>query len=675
MRFNRFYFAALLLPLLVLLAVPPLRVPARRLASGQYRALFPVPLQPPNRDTSEPAQLSDEASLDAQIVGIARFNFPPRLRFVSYAELAREHPDQVLPLICALNWMQGRDGRIAGPWEDPAGWTMQSAGASVVVPTLRPGIGGPSSAIPENNYLPSDLILALELARRGQKLEPDNTFFDWMAARALFALNRDDEASEVLIAASRKTGFDLHYRDWWDASFGAAGRGAPLLAEEKTAQVGFVLLPYITNLIHVQRLALWSAMQKEDAGDVAGALEIEGALWRLLITMHRRALLGIESSIAARLVQGVWCAPADMAAFRRLRPNLQKTSIKPQMERLNRDATAFARYARRHNRSDLAREAARFATELRIFYDPQRARRPSEALMVSLQSGASRAAALSAASAMAAAWQLVAALGLWLFFTVWGPLVPPRRELETGGTAVPRLDSRWVIVPLVIGAALSLGLACLERHFLAGVWAAGFASRNWLAKDSAGQKFAAWTALAAIAAPLVLAMLACFLGAMQLKRRIPREAAHEFTARELGAPEALEWLQSATQEARKWLWLLFLPAVAATLWVFEGAMVATNPIVKTSIRRDMTQIFEVCLAAWLVFVFWRARYVGPRAHCGAVYAGLFALRRALAWTIPLSLWLLLLALGSGVAPRAQAERELQRFLRSENPARLGPDRN
>ena len=53
----------------------------------------------------------------------------------------------------------------------------------------------------------------LFLADRGQRLEPQNSFFDWMKLAALIALHRDDEAIRVLHAASNKRGYDSHLRD------------------------------------------------------------------------------------------------------------------------------------------------------------------------------------------------------------------------------------------------------------------------------------------------------------------------------------------------------------------------------------------------------------------------------------------------------------------------------
>ncbi|BCM90222.1 hypothetical protein IAD21_02073 [Abditibacteriota bacterium] len=48
---------------------------------------------------------------------------------------------------------------------------------------------------------------------RGAKLEPNNTFWDWVQIMGLLAANRDDEVWPVLRAARNKTGYDDHVND------------------------------------------------------------------------------------------------------------------------------------------------------------------------------------------------------------------------------------------------------------------------------------------------------------------------------------------------------------------------------------------------------------------------------------------------------------------------------
>lgn len=51
----------------------------------------------------------------------------------------------------------------------------------------------------------SEWLALLVLARRGQKLEPNNSYWDWAALRSLVALNRQREIESLLGAAQRKT--------------------------------------------------------------------------------------------------------------------------------------------------------------------------------------------------------------------------------------------------------------------------------------------------------------------------------------------------------------------------------------------------------------------------------------------------------------------------------------
>lgn len=53
----------------------------------------------------------------------------------------------------------------------------------------------------------------IDLARRGQRLQPNNTYFDWVLLHALLATKRDDEAHRVIALAAKKTGFNAFERD------------------------------------------------------------------------------------------------------------------------------------------------------------------------------------------------------------------------------------------------------------------------------------------------------------------------------------------------------------------------------------------------------------------------------------------------------------------------------
>lgn len=48
----------------------------------------------------------------------------------------------------------------------------------------------------------------IDLARQGQALQPNNTYFDWMLLYALYGSERDDEAKRVLAGAAKKTGYN-----------------------------------------------------------------------------------------------------------------------------------------------------------------------------------------------------------------------------------------------------------------------------------------------------------------------------------------------------------------------------------------------------------------------------------------------------------------------------------
>jgi hypothetical protein len=172
--------------------------------------------------------------------------------------------------------------------------------------------------------------------------------------------------------------------------------------------------------------------------------------------------------------------------------------------------------------------------------------------------------------------------------------------------------------------------------------------------------------VAAIVAPILIGALFSFVVALRWPRQMPREVEKpELSARELGAAVGFDWMHRWSQFAQKWLWLLFLPAVASCLFLLWAVSFYLVPVIPTN-SYDLLNVFGYFVIVWLVFIFWRVRFGLPRSQRGAVYAGFFAFRRVLAWTLPLSLWLLIFALWGGVAARAQAETDLQQFLASEN---------
>lgn len=70
----------------------------------------------------------------------------------------------------------------------------------------------PKTALQTPESPPAYWLSLLNLARRGQALDPQNAYFDWRVIYALLALRRDDEAREALQIAARKSRYEDPHR-------------------------------------------------------------------------------------------------------------------------------------------------------------------------------------------------------------------------------------------------------------------------------------------------------------------------------------------------------------------------------------------------------------------------------------------------------------------------------
>jgi hypothetical protein len=118
-------------------------------------------------------------------------------------------------------------------------------------------------------------------------LEPTNSFYDWALIYFLLCARRDTEALRVLDLGSRKPHYDDHFFDSIQASINAQEKVRPLLVEEKQQAVMSALLPHLAKMRHVSRILSWMAWQRQQSGDIQGALQIRSQLARLSWTMMR----------------------------------------------------------------------------------------------------------------------------------------------------------------------------------------------------------------------------------------------------------------------------------------------------------------------------------------------------------------------------------------------------
>jgi len=192
----------------------------------------------------------------------------------------------------------------------------------------------------------------LVLANRGEVLEPQNTFFDWMKLATLIALDRDDEALQVLHMAAKKTGYDSHLRDQIHATLAAFERLRPLTPKEELELARNVQIGDDAQIATIAACVSGLAIQLRQRGDDQAAVTAGDDLLRLGETVHQAPLAsgggfdGMDVEYTA--IQQVYAPPVVRGSpqFPILPPNLS----------LPGGPDNLARYAMTNQRPEVARD-------------------------------------------------------------------------------------------------------------------------------------------------------------------------------------------------------------------------------------------------------------------------------------------------------------------------------
>jgi hypothetical protein len=696
---NRIYVALVLLPLLLLVSMPVLRVPAQKLFTGRNLAYYDLPLgfrSERHRDQGDEIPAPPN-TLDDYIYELGNGVFPASLnkfnstvgpyqytgRMWAFAELFKSHPGNALLLVEALGNAPASNGRVAGPWEDQGGWDMAAmqqptnSGLAMVPPP--PGLGPvpslyPSSDLPLNYLNSADIALGLKLARRGQKLEPNNTFFDWMLMHFLFAARYDDEAVQVLRHASHKTGFDMHWHKKMNAVFTVAERSNPQLAEEKWTIMEGIPLRYLSLLRHISRMTLWTAMQKEDAGDGKAAVEIEGALARLHMVGVRKGFFDVDRFGARLGVYGVWRAPQFMRWARVLnvgRPAFPKFSTSEQL--LVHNIALFTDYARKYGRNDLAMESQSFAQTILAVSLKREAGETDEYRLSRYYGGAATMVSLWWWIATLAMWQCLTAIAILIASLIVGPVQPPR------GAVLAPVSSRIVVYPLVIGSAFSVVSCAFGSWLLCMDW-----KNPPLFCGMSNFSFGTATTVLGVLT-FTLTPLCAFLGLfVRVGRRfkaVPVQGiTPPFTPLDLGTSPAMDEILELFWKIQNVLWFRVLPILTMMgflVYVFcqipvqmpwgrGGSWIPLfEPI---SATENWPSGLGVAMAVYCFALLGRWRFGMSNEKRAMIFAGALAFRRVLVWAIPISLWFLIFALVMGQRARIEFDDQINKFLQSEKRA-------
>lgn len=213
----------------------------------------------------------------------------------------------------------------------------------------------PQRASDAGTDAPDAVELALDVARRGGQLAPDNAFFPYFEAGLLESEGRRDEARAALKRAGDCATYDDYIRDEADGRLRISrdAFGAASVLNDIATSLG-ILFPHLAVERNVAKLFKASAQALEKAGDRRTGADVRLACMRVGSLMRRDAssaignLVGI--AITSVMAEGF---PGDPP-----KPSGKAASDSWQRERMNRFANYLARLGRERDADWVVREAA-----------------------------------------------------------------------------------------------------------------------------------------------------------------------------------------------------------------------------------------------------------------------------------------------------------------------------
>lgn len=200
----------------------------------------------------------------------------------------------------------------------------------------------------------------IETAEKGIELEPDNAYFYAMRAIAQFGLHQDKAALEDIHRAAGCSRYEDYSSDEAEARLillrEAFGEQSALI---EIAQSASILFPHYAKLRSAARMAIYDAIEAEQAGNVEEGIAIREDVMRFgsLLRRQSRSYIGTLVGIAITGVGrtrpggeylGAETEPAN--AFR----NEGTEAEKRLEEKAQRKLELFTAFLNQHERSDLA---------------------------------------------------------------------------------------------------------------------------------------------------------------------------------------------------------------------------------------------------------------------------------------------------------------------------------
>jgi hypothetical protein len=284
-----------------------------------------------------------------------------------YDQLIEKYPDDVWLIARRLRFALSyyHSNRVGGELSDAAIEEHQQAG--------KPS---PERTKDKPNFTVAELQHAIALAKRGQKLEPNDSFFDWALCNFFLMSWRDEEAWQTLDSGARKSGWNEHLIEDAQNKIAAyeLALGRALLWEEKLELHTGIYIPQYAHYREAARIISWEGIKAKRRGDHAQALRLWGGLARAgrLMREDGSSYIGGLVGIA---VEAIAFGNANYNPRRYLPGSTLPRRVSPP-QRL----AAFQAYARKHGRADLAREAAREARRKTAYINRVRASTTSQGL-------------------------------------------------------------------------------------------------------------------------------------------------------------------------------------------------------------------------------------------------------------------------------------------------------
>lgn len=218
-------------------------------------------------------------------------------------------------------------------------------------PEERRGQVSPERLKEKTNFSPADFGKALELCALGQRLAPDNGYFDWLKCYFLLYSWRDAQAFKALEAVARKKEFNDYTTRERELNLEAQSLalGRRLLHEEKVLTTAFIGTFNGAYQRGMARILSWESIKARRRGDHAQAMQMMATQARAYRKMREKSHDLIQALVYSAMESMAWHATTN---------NVQEPDgTKEQGDAWRRKN--LQEYVTLHGRPELAREAAR----------------------------------------------------------------------------------------------------------------------------------------------------------------------------------------------------------------------------------------------------------------------------------------------------------------------------